>query len=1141
MTMFQRLLSITALLALGACGGGGGSSGTAPFGGGTTGGGSTTATNLVLTLSSTTIPNDGSQTVTVTVTAVNANNSIVASVPVTFAVDSGVITPLGTATDENGVVTATVGIGSNSNNRIIKITATSGSLTQSTNLQVISATAGAGLARMAVQLSGTTVTSTSPVTVTATLTDATGNPVGSRVVSFSTLRGNLATLSASTALTNSLGVATVTLSSAGSGVQGADEVVATGTVSGSTVQGSASFAVAAQTPTINFNPYNSSLTFTTAPLALSAVVRDAAGAVVPNLQVRFTAANGLVRFSAATALTDGSGTATVQVSPVSAASSGAEIITAAATVGTQAVQALATVRLTSQSPSLNASITNSTISATAPQTLTVQARDLTGAALAGAVVSFSSQTALATFTPAAQVTDSSGFASTVVSPRTAGTNGADTLIGSVTVQGLTATAQQVVQFVTSAPSGIPTLDLSMATSPATSPISISAASPATVTATLRDAQGKGVPSQVVTFSVIRALAVTNVATALTNTAGVATVVLSPANAAAAGADEISASVNYAGVALQRTQGFQVQATPVTLVSLVATANPLSPYGQTDLTLTLSGASVTSPVNISVSSSCVSQGKATLSPATFTATSNTVTMQYRDNGCGAVQTSDQLQAVVTSTGASRSLTLTIQPPTDSSIAFVTAAPEQIYLRGSGFTETSLVTFEVRDTAGNPLPNRVVQLGLQSGAGGVTMEGVGVGSSVQLTSNAQGRVAVRVNSGTLPTPVRVSAKLVANPAIATVSSNLSVAVGLPSQLNFSMSQGTRNIEGYNIDGTPNTYQIIAADRSGNPVPAGTSINFVTEGGQIEAIKQTQLVNGIARTTANFVSSEPRPIDGRVTITAYALGEESFLDLNGNNAYDPPGTPGLPGGEPFQDLGRIFKDRNFDGLYDPTVDEYIPLNINDSGACVASPNILLNLDTSIPSVPGTCNGAWSGAGQVYVRRAVETVLSTSGARPLWPIPTDGRLLGAGLSLRLQVSPDPAPASTVVYRAVLGDTLCSAGASGTFTVLVADANPGKPKSPFINPLTDYDLFPRYNPMAAGTTVNASTPTTGFGASTVSGSPVPSTTTVSAASIGYNFTDATVNEGIVSIAFTSPVSGTSTSTSVRVVRGAAATAAGCP
>jgi hypothetical protein len=113
------------------------------------------------------------------------------------------------------------------------------------------------------------------------------------------------------------------------------------------------------------------------------------------------------------------------------------------------------------------------------------------------------------------------------------------------------------------------------------------------------------------------------------------------------------------------------------------------------------------------------------------------------------------------------------------------------------------------------------------GGVLMEG-GTADVVR-ASDALGRVTVRVNSGTLPTPVRVSATIVGS-AITTVSSNLSVAVGLPSQINFSLSQGIRNIEGYNIDGTPNTYQIIAADRSGNPIPEGTSINFVAEGGQV-----------------------------------------------------------------------------------------------------------------------------------------------------------------------------------------------------------------------------------------------------------------------------------------------------------------------
>jgi protocatechuate 3,4-dioxygenase beta subunit len=1111
MTMLQRLFSILAVLALAACGGGGGSAGSSGFTGGGTGGGGATAANLVLTLSAASIANDGSETVTATVQAVDANNNTVAGVAVTVAADTGVVTPAATATNATGTLTATIGIGSNNANRTIRITATSGALSQSASLAVVSPSTSGGAAKLAVQLSSATITSVTPATVTATLTDKSGVPVPNAVVTFSTLRGNLATLSVGSALTNAQGVATATLSSAASGVQGADQVVASGTVSGTQVQGTAGFTVTAQSPTINLTPSSSTLTFTTAPLTLSATVRDAAGAVVANQLVRFAASNGLVRLNVSSALTNAGGVAAVQVSPLAASTSGAEIVTASATVGTQAVQSLASVQINAQAPSVTlASLSSSAITPTTPATLAVIARDLTGAVLPGTVVTFTSQSGLATFTPATQVTDATGRASTVISPKTATSAGADTIVASITVQGLTATVPVVVQFTSGAPSGTPTLALALSTT------SVSAATPASVTATLLDAQGNGVASQVVTFRVVRGLATTNISTALTNTSGQAVVVMSPANAASAGADEITATVTYAGVALTQTQGFQVQATPVTLGALTAAANPLSAYGQTTLTLPITGASVTSPVNITFSSSCVSLGKATLSPSSVTATSASVTLQYKDNGCGAVQTSDQIQAVVTATGATATLALAVQSPASSSIAFVKAVPEQIYLRGSGFTESSVVTFQVNDLAGNPLPNIVVELRLQTGAGGVTMEGRGVESvnpasanPFTATSNALGQVSVRVNSGTVPTPVRINARLQANTAVATVSSNLSVAVGLPSQLNFSLSQGIRNIEGYNIDGTPNTYQIIAADRSGNPVPAGTSINFVTEGGQIEAIKQTQLVNGLARTTANFVSAEPRPVDGRVTITAYALGEESFIDLNGNNAYDL--------GEPFQDLGKVFKDRNFDGLYDASVDELIQLDINQGLACVVPANDLLVLDPSIPSVPATCDGAWSGAGQVYVRRAIETVLSTSAARPLWNS-TRG-LDNTCLKLTMQVGPNPT--QTQSFTVVAGDTWYG-NSSDTLSFIVGDANPGS---------VALGLPPRLNPMAAGTTIVASTPTSGLTVTAGGGSPVPSTTTASSASVAYSFTDATVNSGVIFVTFTSP-SGTGTTVAVNVLRG---------
>jgi hypothetical protein len=657
---------------------------------------------------------------------------------------------------------------------------------------------------------------------------------------------------------------------------------------------------------------------------------------------------------------------------------------------------------------------------------------------------------------------------------------------------------------------LPTIAISLSST------SISSANPATVTATVKDARGNGIAGQVVTFAVAGGLAVTNVATALSSSDGTAVVILSPSNTTGAGADQVSASATVSGTRLVASAGFTVQATNVTIDTFTSAVPALGAYGQTSLTVGLTGASVGSPVQVTVSSACVTAGLATLSPAKFTATTASVTLQYRDNGCGATQAADSLQAVIDGTASIKALSLPISRPDVSSIAFISATPQTIFLRGSGFTEASTLVFEVRDVNSSPLPNVDVLLHLLTLTGGVTMDGGTI--DVTKTSDALGRVPVRVNSGSVPTPVRVSATILGTP-ISTVSSNLSVAVGLPSQLNFSLSQGTRNIEGYNIDGTPNTYQIIAADRSGNPVPVGTSINFVTEGGQIEASKQTLLVSGIARTTANFVSSEPRPVDGRVTITAYALGEESFIDLDGNNKYDPT--------EPFQDLGNVFKDRNFDGVFDPLNDEFVPLAINNSSACTAPGNTLLLLDPSIPSVAGTCDGVWSGAGQVYVRRAAETVLSTSVARPLW---ASTRGLAATCSkIVMQIGPLPSQTSAPnQLTLVTGDTWYG-GTSDTLSFIVGDANPGS---------VALSLFPRLNPMAAGTTISATTPTTGLTVTLGGGSPVPSTTEASLASLAYTFTDPTVTAGIIFVNFTSP-SGTRTSVAVPVQVGSRPSA--CP
>ncbi len=219
MTMFKRLLSMLALLALTACGGGGGDKGTSPFGpndGGGGGGGSTpTAADLVIALSASHMPNDGSQTVLATVTALDGNRNALAGVPVTVSVNQNAIaTPSGSETNASGVLTATVGVGADNSNRVITVTATSGSLTRTAEIEVRDPPPGSvppAAADLSLALSSATLNNSGTETVTATVTavDSNRNAIAGIPV---TLRvDNGATVQVSGSSTNTAGTVTGTI------------------------------------------------------------------------------------------------------------------------------------------------------------------------------------------------------------------------------------------------------------------------------------------------------------------------------------------------------------------------------------------------------------------------------------------------------------------------------------------------------------------------------------------------------------------------------------------------------------------------------------------------------------------------------------------------------------------------------------------------------------------------------------------------------------------------------------------------------------------------------------------------------------------------------------------------------------------
>jgi hypothetical protein len=496
--------------------------------------------------------------------------------------------------------------------------------------------------------------------------------------------------------------------------------------------------------------------------------------------------------------------------------------------------------------------------------------------------------------------------------------------------------------------------------------------PITATATLRDANGAAVGGVVVSFAATSNIVVFDPtsATALTNAGGAATVNVDAASAASAGATTItaSASVVASGATVTVTSqgiGISVRASGgggggvVTLGAVTFGSSPISAYGTTSVSVPvlIDGIAATVPISVTFSSTCVANGKATI---TTPVTNNTVTgiasSTYTDNNCNAG--TDKITAATT--GATAEATLTITPPAVNNIQFISATPEVIAIKGAGSTtlqQSSKVIFKVVDNNNNGRQGHRVDFSITPASlpGGITW------SPAWAISDANGEVSTSVTSGTIPTPVWVGATLNSNPAIKTQSNRLTITTGLPAQDFFSLSVQTNNIEGWQWDGVKSALTIIASDRLGNPVPDGTIINFITEGAQINPASCT---TDKGTCSTDFISAEFRPANGRVTILAYTLGEKSFVDGNGNNTYN--------AGETFYDLGDPYIDANQNGVWDAG-EQFIPSSIAGASACRTQPGggaLPFNY-VNVPSRGNTCNATW---GENYVRRDAVIVLSGS-----------------------------------------------------------------------------------------------------------------------------------------------------------------------
>ena len=428
----------------------------------------------------------------------------------------------------------------------------------------------------------------------------------------------------------------------------------------------------------------------------------------------------------------------------------------------------------------------------------------------------------------------------------------------------------------------------------------------------------------------------------------------------AGTDVITASATVDGTALTATGSIAITVPAVNIlfgsgsgVSFVqntlelGTGNvsagqlPLSAGGSTTVIATVvdgdngNALYTTSPISVSFSSPCTGAGTAVISTPVSTVNGVAQT-QYIASGCSG----DDLisaTAVINGNVVNATATINVAPASVGSVQFVSATPEVIALAGTGgggLQETSTLTFKVVDNNGDPVPNQIVNFALNTNVGGISL------SAISGVTISDGTVTTIVQSGTISTPVKVTATTTdVNSGISysTQSDALVVSTGLADQNSFSLSVSDCNPAGaWETDNVLVDVLVLAADHFNNPVPDGTAVSFTTEGGAIDGSCLT--VDG--ECTVSWRSQEPRPSNGRVTILATAIGNESFLDANSNGGYDD-GDPlfdTIPGND---DLPEAWRDDNENGVFDSGSEEFVDFNQDGvyTGADGAYTGVLCN----------------------------------------------------------------------------------------------------------------------------------------------------------------------------------------------------------
>jgi hypothetical protein len=328
------------------------------------------------------------------------------------------------------------------------------------------------------------------------------------------------------------------------------------------------------------------------------------------------------------------------------------------------------------------------------------------------------------------------------------------------------------------------------------------------------------------------------------------------------------------------------------------------------------------------STCTQVGLAEFTPATVKA-SGVATATYKDKGCGKTEgTDDNIVVYVGSEDAEGNIIADATARTVISVAaakvgaiqYISATPSTIALSGFGTELTpslSTLQFQVVDQSGNAMPDRKVRFKLDHEFGNAAL------SLLEASTDQEGKVEVILNAGDASGSIRVRAEVgILNEAkeligtITTLSIPIVMATSLGDQNSFTLSADVFNPAAWAFSGSKVNLTVHLADHYQNPVLNGTTVYFRATGGLIDPSCETE---GGACSVV-WLSSNPRPVDGYVTVTAYTRGQGDYQDGNGNGLFDV--------GESFTTYGEGFIDANGNGTFELDGEYQSDLDVDDDG---------------------------------------------------------------------------------------------------------------------------------------------------------------------------------------------------------------------